>query len=159
MKTDLQRFYLDEANSSRYTISKVLAWSDDKWEEVHDFIQWVFPLMEPSRYNEFVPILTMEDISFFRNNLAPYQTFQYAAVRFGKFLKLYSSEEAHWDSPWNHNLLRITGAIKSIHLIVGKTAANEFLDAVMRKANGFNGATRSAMGQSIEFWKVAAGIS
>ena len=75
MKTDLQRFYLDEANSSRYTISKVLAWSDDKWEEVHDFIQWVFPLMEPSRYNEFVPILTMEDISFFRNNLAPYQTF------------------------------------------------------------------------------------
>lgn len=63
-------FYRDEkgvANPSGYSLFDILHnWEDGDWEGVHDFIQWVFPLKEPSNFNPDAPLLTEEDIALFR---------------------------------------------------------------------------------------------
>jgi hypothetical protein len=37
-------------------------------ERVHDYIQWLFPLDEPSSANPHAPVLTADDIEAFRSN-------------------------------------------------------------------------------------------
>lgn len=68
-------FYRDEhswdknvpLNPSGYSHFDIVRnWSDDKWEGIHDFIQWIFPLKEPSNFNPDAPLLTDEDIAIFR---------------------------------------------------------------------------------------------
>jgi len=49
-------------------LEDILAWNDDELEEVHDFIQWLFPLPEPSQYNPDAPLLTKEDIAAFKSD-------------------------------------------------------------------------------------------
>jgi hypothetical protein len=40
------------------SLKDVLSWPDDELEVVHDFVQWLFPLPEPSRFNPDAPLLT-----------------------------------------------------------------------------------------------------
>jgi hypothetical protein len=47
---DLVKFYHDEPNPSGYMFSEVVGWPDNKLEEVHNFVQWIFPIPERSRY-------------------------------------------------------------------------------------------------------------
>lgn len=49
-------------------LTDILSWPNDDFEEVHDFIQWLFPWMEPSQNNPDAPLLTNEDIAVFRND-------------------------------------------------------------------------------------------
>src|SRR5947207_9705729 len=49
-------------------LKDIWAWSDDDLEEVHDFIQWLFPLPEPSRFNPDAPLLSPDDIQAFRTD-------------------------------------------------------------------------------------------
>jgi Opioid growth factor receptor (OGFr) conserved region len=39
------------------TLSDIQQWSDQRLEAVHDFIQWMFPLMEPIPVNPDAPVL------------------------------------------------------------------------------------------------------
>ena len=48
------------------TRNQILAFGDRQLEEVHDYIQWLFPLPEPSRFNPDAPLLTPEDVMRFR---------------------------------------------------------------------------------------------
>src|SRR5690349_17991159 len=48
------------------TIEELWSWDHRRLEMVHDFIQWLFPLTEPSRFNPDAPILTPADIAAFR---------------------------------------------------------------------------------------------
>src|SRR5262245_840829 len=49
-------------------LAEIWAWGDDDLEAVHDFIQWLFPLPEPSRFNPDAPRLTEADIATFRGD-------------------------------------------------------------------------------------------
>jgi len=85
-------FYRDEkgvANPSGYSHFDIVHnWSDHDWEAIHDFIQWVFPLKEPSNFNPDAPLLTDEDIAIFQAD----ETIRTAVVssihRFFRFLGL-----------------------------------------------------------------------
>lgn len=48
------------------SLEQILAWNDDDLEAVHDFIQWLFPLPEPSQYNPNAPLLTKADVAAFK---------------------------------------------------------------------------------------------
>jgi len=39
---------------------EIQEWPDDQLESVHDYIQWLFPLPEPSGFNVAAPVLTRE---------------------------------------------------------------------------------------------------
>ena len=62
-------FYRGAAkDTQRRFLGAILAWDDEELEEVHDFIQWLFPLPEPSRFNADAPLLTAEDIREFKSD-------------------------------------------------------------------------------------------
>lgn len=58
--TETARHFLsrDGLDSCGRSLESILAWSDDALEFRHDFIQWLFPLEQPSRFNVDAPVLT-----------------------------------------------------------------------------------------------------
>ena len=45
---------------------EILAWSDDRLEMQHDYIQWLFPLRRRGRYNPDAPVLMPSTIEAFQ---------------------------------------------------------------------------------------------
>src|SRR4051794_11457935 len=70
----------------------ILSWDDDALEEVHDFIQWLFPLPEPSRFNADAPLLTPEDIAAFRADVQLRANLEKSFTRILTFLGLTRDE-------------------------------------------------------------------
>ena len=65
--SNLVAFYRENApDSEGRTLSQLWAWDDERLEEVHDYIQWLFPLPEPSQFNPDAPLLTPQDIEAFK---------------------------------------------------------------------------------------------
>ena len=64
MRTPWLDFYRGNGpDSEGRTLAEILAWSDDELEAVHDYIQWLFPLPEPSMFNADAPVLTPAEIA------------------------------------------------------------------------------------------------
>jgi hypothetical protein len=57
-------------DASGRSIDDVLAFDDDALETNHDFIQWLFPLPEPSRAQPSSPILTVQEVTAIRASSA-----------------------------------------------------------------------------------------
>jgi hypothetical protein len=49
-------------------LKDIQQWPDHRLESVHDFIQWMFPLREPSGVNPGAPVLDPATIAEFRSN-------------------------------------------------------------------------------------------
>lgn len=120
-------------------LAEVQAFSFDQLEDVHDYIQWLFPLPEPSQYNPWAPLLTDADIQAFNSDT---QLQLNLRKSFNKALDFYGLVLAHgavlpgahfhqrrtgWQTPYNHNLLRITRILRSLTLLGLKTEALAFL--------------------------------
>jgi len=62
----LLRFYRHEGPDHRgRSLRDIRAFDTGRLEGTHDFIQWLFPLPEPSGANPHAPILSREDIATF----------------------------------------------------------------------------------------------
>jgi hypothetical protein len=95
-------------------------WSFDhrRLEMVHDFIQWLFPLPEPSRFNPDAPLLTEADKAAFRADPGLQARVRRSLDLMLAFLGLKRDgaviargvhfAQAHWLEPANHNHLRLT---------------------------------------------------
>jgi len=91
-------FYRDECSWDKtqspvhpggYTHFEIIHnWSDEKLEFSHDYIQWLFPLKEPSNFNPDAPLLTDEDIAIFKNDPELLEAVFQSFNRFLKFLGL-----------------------------------------------------------------------
>jgi hypothetical protein len=120
------------ATPSGYTLEDILAWDDSRLETCHDYIQWLFPLKEPSQFNPDAPLLTGEVLMAFsapelRANM------RRALYRMEAFLELWDGTP-FWLSgatPNNHNLLRITRIIASLATLGLYGEANTFFNRVM----------------------------
>ena len=101
-------------------LNEILLWDDEKWEDRHDFIQWVFPTFKQSAFNSDVPELTKADVKTFREDPDIQESLAKVAGRFFEFLEPHfpghpSSHRAPWwFHPQDHNLLRITRALDSL---------------------------------------------
>jgi hypothetical protein len=105
-------------------------WNDDELEAVHDFIQWIFPLLEPSQFNPNAPLLTSADIAAFRADETLRAHIRRSFERIISFLGLTERRDGSigeganfvaraadvWNSP-NHNWLRITRVLRSLILL------------------------------------------
>jgi hypothetical protein len=115
------------------SLSDVWKMSLDELETQHDYIQWMFPLKEPSRFVASAPVLSAQDcevvgqdpeirsnaIRSLRVMLAFYglePTRDSEGVRVLP-LRQFSERAAIWLSPGNHNLLRITRILRSLRLL------------------------------------------
>jgi hypothetical protein len=115
---DLIGFYRDGLpNSSGNTLDEILHWDDETWEGCHDFIQWIFPLMEPSKFNPDAPLLDDNTIKVFKSSLTIRLNISRVLHRAKHFFGLYSYEKPVWFEPKDHNMLRITRLLTFLVLI------------------------------------------
>ena len=130
------------------TIDRVLAFGPRSLELHHDFIQWIFPLAEPSRAVPASPVLTPEDIHTIRGSPAA----QYNLARARAHMIWFYETTDDWLRPKDHNHLRITRIIRSLRLLVGDQAADSF----RRRIEARTAAGAAAIDpESLRLWSLA----
>ena len=103
-------------------LNQILDENDEYWERTHDFIQWLFPLTEPSRSVRNAPVLTHDEIKQIRESETAQANIQRSVIRYKEFL----AGSTKWRSGYDHNHLRVSRVIKSLRLLVSDEAANGF---------------------------------
>ena len=111
-------------------LSDILKFSDAQIESTHDFIQWIFPLDEPSSASSDAPILEPGEIALIRKSSLAAHNLNASVQWFGDFL----TRNPHWRIEHDHNHLRITRMIKSVRLLQGEPAANALRDRMLAMA-------------------------
>src|ERR1043166_5517907 len=82
-------FYRGDATDTAGRLLKdVWTWGDDQLEYVHNYIQWLFPLPEPSQFNADAPLLTQADITAFQQDALLRANLQKSFERILAFLGL-----------------------------------------------------------------------
>ena len=117
----LLAFYRGEApDAAGRMIADIWRWDPRRLEMVHDFIQWLFPLADPSRFNPDAPLLTQADIAAFRSDPLLQARVRKSLDLMLKFFGLartggvvargtdFVSRSQGWLEPVNHNHLRLT---------------------------------------------------
>jgi hypothetical protein len=119
-------FYRNENVHPRgFLVEDIHTWNDSKLENIHDYIQWVFPLNEPSAAQPQSPVLTSEDIQIMSNDSVVRWNI---LIMFTRMLNFYGIEiqsdkfvlvnpKPHWLKPYDHNFLRLTRIMKSLNLL------------------------------------------
>lgn len=140
--SQLVEFYRGEARDTEgRRLEEIWAWDDDALEAVHDFIQWLFPLPEPSNFNPDAPLLSEQDIQAFRADPLLQGRLQRSFERVLRFLGLALMEGGKvvegdnfaarvpdvWAYP-NHNWLRITRILRSLTLLGLEAQARALYD-------------------------------
>ncbi len=128
----------------------VLGFSDERLEEVHDYIQWLFPLPTRSGAQPGAPVLTRAEIDAIRADRSAQETLKKATERMLRFYR----ETRWWLTTFDHNHLRITRIIHSLRLLVGPDEARRFHSAML-DLNAAAGSPVNA--RSLGFWSDAAG--
>eukprot|EP00904_Undaria_pinnatifida_P003107 jgi/Undpi1/12798/HiC_scaffold_7.g02465.m1 len=122
------------AGGQGLSLSEIFEKTDEWLEKKHDYIQWLFPTQQPSRYASNAPILTSRDIielaslygkprrnmvsalgkmlSFYRLRIIPDEGPAVRIAKGGNF----DPNKAEWTRPSNHNALRLTRIISSLRL-------------------------------------------
>lgn len=128
----------------------VLCFSNEQLEEVHDYIQWLFPLPTRSAAQPAAPVLTQAEIDAIRADPRALDTLQKATERMLQFYK----DTNGWLTSHDHNHLRITRIIHSLRLLVGPEEAQRFHKDILALdyVAGCPVNTRS-----LRFWAEAAG--
>lgn len=159
------RFLAGEGTDhQRRGLDTILAWDDDRLEAVHDYIQWLFPLVEASGFNPYAPVLTRENIATVRENPALTAQLRRAFVRLLRFYGFGWENGAvtgpdpartrRWVTPGNHNFLRISRILRSLNLLGLEREAAAFHAALERVASGEAGRTIGTV--SLHHWREAA---
>jgi len=128
--SQIVEFYAERgADGAGRTLRELWSWDDEELELTHDFIQWLFPLPEPSRFNPDAPLLSDADIAAFKASDALRVNLRRSFDRIMRFLGLQVTEQGEvvegpnfaervpdaWESP-NHNWLRITRILRCLKL-------------------------------------------
>ena len=130
------------------TIFGVLGMDNAALEQTHDFIQWLFPLPEPSSAVPDAPVLTAAEIEAIRNSTMAQCAMAAATDRMEAF---YRTTPA-WLRAHDHNHLRITRIIRSLRRLRGDAEADAFRDAIL----SFVEATRAPVSaRSLGYWTTA----
>ena len=114
-------------------------------ELTHDYIQWLFPLPEPSEANPAAPLLSPTDVAAFQSDSALQAELARSFERMLSFFGLeivpargsrhqrivkadhFESRSRVWLTPGNHNFLRITRILRALTLLGCKVHAASFL--------------------------------
>jgi hypothetical protein len=140
----LVAFYRGDGRDHRgRTLSDIHEFDFHELEYHHDYIQWLFPLPEPSGANASAPLLSNDDIAVFNSD----ESLRKALLQsFEQMLQFYGFEltnrDPHvavvrdatfvqrsnvWLTGGNHNFLRISRILRSLSLLGCHAHAMAFL--------------------------------
>lgn len=110
------------------TVEEYLAFTNEKWEECHDHIQWAFPSHIPSNFNPNAPIVDMEEFAELiaddedaSGNVWQLMEAYLTSLGFSQVRGQWyapSPEDAYWLTPHNHNYQRISRMLNLMHYIL-----------------------------------------
>ncbi|MGE5116401.1 MAG: opioid growth factor receptor-related protein [Betaproteobacteria bacterium] len=152
---------LDHRGRSR---DDILGWPDDRLEAEHDFIQWLFPLDQPSPVNPWAPVPTPAQFAALAEDPAV-RAGALAACR--RMLSFYGLERtadgrvvkaAHWgDTDWarwpTHNDRRLSRMLRSLSLLGLRDEACALLTALEALMAECRDATGRA--EPLRHWRAA----
>lgn len=112
------------------TLHQSLSWDDEMLENTHDYIQWWFPLTEPSAFNVHAPVATYADFEYLASDELVRLGVEQVTHRISRFYGLrfeasgvvrksdeWEQRSQLWAYKQNHNDLRITRILKSLCLL------------------------------------------
>ena len=163
----LLEFYNGTGSDNRgRRIEDVWRFSHDELEDIHDYIQWLFPLAERSDFNPDAPILDQSTIERFQTDenlrrslersleiMLSFYGFRLDGERIVPSAT-FRQRAANWLTPGNHNYLRLTRILKSLSLLgLGERAA-QLLDCL----EGVHADNEDVIGaRTLAFWRGAVG--
>ena len=166
----LLSFYRDEsANPEGRTLSEIWAWDYIRLENVHNYIQWLFPLPEPSKFSNNAPLLDeviieefLKDKELRRSLFRSFKllldfyglqctTSPETGVKISKATN-FDTRRQYWLRPMNHNHLRITRILRSLFLLGLKAYAKAFLTCLQEL---YQEDPKAIAPTTIEFWEKA----
>lgn len=127
---DLIAFYSGTGrDAAGRRLQDIWRFSFEELEENHDYIQWLFPLMERSAFNPRAPILDAAAIERFQSvdglkknlerSLEVMLEFYGLEVAGDRIVRASSfvGRSGNWLTSFNHNFLRLTRILKSLSLL------------------------------------------
>jgi hypothetical protein len=142
----------EEPDSKWRMLREIQDWPDARLEDVHDFIQWMFPLTEPSPVNPEAPVLDPDTIREIRSR----PEIQQNARRSIERMRAFYERSGHWITPGNHNHLRITRILKSLRLMGLDPEAEAFFTWLSEIFHAERSKTRPGItARSFDFWTSA----
>jgi hypothetical protein len=165
VSSSLLTFYRGGADTAGRTLESILAWDDRRLEMVHDYIQWLFPLPEASRFNPDAPRLTSVEAALFRSDPVLADSVLRALDRMLAFYGLirtgdvivrgpaFASRGPVWLTPLNHNHLRLTRMLLSLGYL-GRPALARALHACLADIAQREGA-QAISSRTRQFWSDA----
>lgn len=160
----ITQFYLGECtDDAGRTFDQIMCFKEGWMEMCHDYIQWLFPLPDPSNFHEEAPLLSPDDEIAFGSNLELRKRLQMAAEKFLWFLGLrwtvavdrtgsidkaenFEKRKSVLEN-FNHNHLRITRMMRCLTLCGRQDISRALYDFLIQ--NGYGSAN------SREYWKRA----
>ncbi|MCA0201576.1 MAG: hypothetical protein LCH56_12175 [Proteobacteria bacterium] len=149
------------------SLEEIWSWDHRRLEMIHDFIQWLFPTPEPSRFNPDAPLLSAGDVKAFRTS----PELQARARRsLDLMLRFYGltrdqamivrdeafAHKAHWLQPLNHNHMRLTRIMIFLRLI-GLVAEAQGLLACLLDIAAREG--KAAISErTLQFWRATTDV-
>ncbi len=149
------------------TLDEILAWDDERLEEVHDYIQWLFPTRQPSGVNPFAPVVTPVTQAAFAENphlgvalgraldrLLRFYGLRRSEMGIEKDVARFGDRAQVWLHPGNHNHLRLTRIMDSLSSLGRRDDAIALQRCLLEEiCAGPDG--RLVAARTIEFWRRA----
>jgi hypothetical protein len=124
----------------------ILNFSDEELEEVHDYIQWLFPLREKSMAVPNSPVVESEEMAELLRNDTVVRT---NILRALERMKRFYADNDHWLEQGDHNHLRITRILKSLCLLGLRDEAIKFHNFILQRVESAQPVTR----ESLAYWE------
>ncbi len=137
-------------DGSGRTLADVLDFDNARLEREHDFIQWCFPLREPSRAVPGSPVLGEAEAEAIRRDSLAQSGLLAARVRMMRFYV----QTKGWLTAFDHNHLRITRILTALRDLIGRDAAQAFFELVMRRVQAAGSPVNP---DSLTYWQRALG--
>jgi hypothetical protein len=143
------------------TLAETQALDHQRMEYYHDFIQWLFPLRQPSGYNPGAPTLTDDDVRAFHDRPELRENLRQSFAAFLAFLGLeYADGSVRPAGPVrprvfeipNHNWLRITRVLLCLKILGLDDECRAFFAYLKGVFENGSGVTRDRFG----YWQDAA---
>ena len=162
-------FYNGEPNPKGRTLESIWEFDFLALENIHDYIQWLFPIIEPRYFTRDVPSLLTSDIRQFKNDKNLKRNLLISFLTMLNFYGLdgsvddsrtftvykgenYEERRLCWQTGRNHNFLRITRILISLKLLGCEEISLAFYKCLMKLVEedsaGFNFT-------SLMYWKDA----
>ena len=150
-------------------LSDVLQFDDRRLEQVHDYIQWLFPLRDRSGANPLAPTLSEEDVAAFRTRAELRAALSRGFQRMLRFYGLsfdgtaivpnagFALRKEDWLCRGNHNHLRLTRIMLSLHTLGLERECRALFECLAKIYDGaeFGGRERITV-ETFRYWEAAS---